>query len=424
MLTSVGAPAAMAASAERSRPKLAVFLSHPIQHFVPWLRELDQRLDGRLIVHYASRHGLEARYDPEFGASFAWDMDLTSGYRHQFWDDSPDRGPGHGFWGIRYPGLGTHLRRDPPRAMLLPGWLFAGYWQAAILARWLGIPYILRGESNLLSPRTATTWWIKRQTIGRLSRGASACLAIGSHNKMLYESYGVPTERIWTAPYFVDNEWFEAESRRLAPQRLALRAKFGLPEDALVFLFMGKLIRKKQPDHLLSAWKSLPAAYRDRSALLMVGSGAMHDELTAAAAGDPRVVFAGLLNRGQLPEAYAASDVLVLPSDAGETWGLVVNEAMASQRAVIASDLVGCVPDLVREGRTGFIVPFGDTPILADRLRTMIDTPTLAADFGRAGHAHVVTASLDVAVDTTLDALASLPGMTPASPLENPCRSL
>ena len=127
---------------------------------------------------------------------------------------------------------------------------------------------------------------------------------------------------------------------------------------------------------------------------------------------------------GQLPEAYAASDVLVLPSDAGETWGLVVNEAMASQRAVIASDLVGCVPDLVREGRTGFIVPFGDTPVLADRLRTMIDTPTLAAEFGRAGHAHVVTASLEVAVETTLNALASLPGTTPATPLEDPCRSL
>jgi glycosyltransferase involved in cell wall biosynthesis len=351
-------------------------------------------------------------------------MDLTSGYQHQFWDDAPDRGPGHGFWGVQYPRLARALRQQPPKAILLPGWLFAGYWQAAALAKWLGIPYILRGESNLLSPRDALTWFVKRQTIGRLSRGAAACLAIGSHNARLYQTYGVPQERIWNAPYFVDNDWFTAERQRLEPQRQVLRAKFGLPADATVFLFMGKLIRKKQPDHLVKAWQSLSPDHRARSALLVVGSGAMQSELEALAAGEPRIVFPGMLNRRELPEAYAASDALVLPSDAGETWGLVVNEAMASRRAVVVSDLVGCAPDLVRDGETGFIVPFGDLSALAEKLRILIDDPGRLGALGRAGEQHVVTASLDGAVQTTLAALAQVPRCQPATPVEGSCSSL
>ena len=70
--------------------------------------------------------------------------------------------------------------------------------------------------------------------------------------------------------------------------------------------------------------------------------------------------FAGFLNQSQIVEAYVAADVLVLPSDGGETWGLVVNEAMACKRPCIVSDHVGCGPDLVAVGETGVIFPLGD----------------------------------------------------------------
>src|SRR5205814_539132 len=105
-----------------------------------------------------------------------------------------------------------------------------------------------------------------------------------------------------------------------------------------------------------------------RSALLVVGSGHMMEELKISAGSESRVVFAGFLNRRELPEAFMASDVLLLPSDKGETWGLVVNEAMASGLPAIVSDQVGCGPDLIREGETGFVYPFGNQSALAQRL--------------------------------------------------------
>jgi glycosyltransferase involved in cell wall biosynthesis len=71
-----------------------------------------------------------------------------------------------------------------------------------------------------------------------------------------------------------------------------------------------------------------------------------------------------------MPASYAAADCLVLPSDGHETWGLVVNEAMACGRPAVITDPVGCREDLV-DDTTGGVVPLGDVPRLADALVTM-----------------------------------------------------
>jgi glycosyltransferase involved in cell wall biosynthesis len=75
------------------------------------------------------------------------------------------------------------------------------------------------------------------------------------------------------------------------------------------------------------------------------------------------------VNQRELPDWYAAADALVLPSDSRETWGLVVNEAMAAGLPVVVSDAAGCSVDLVRHGANGFTYPCGDVDALADRLQ-------------------------------------------------------
>jgi glycosyltransferase involved in cell wall biosynthesis len=81
----------------------------------------------------------------------------------------------------------------------------------------------------------------------------------------------------------------------------------------------------------------------------------------------------GFLNQQRIATAYAAADVLVLPSNGGETWGLVVNEAMACGVPAIVSDQVGCVPDLITDGETGFSFPCAEVAALADRMRWMAE---------------------------------------------------
>ena len=117
------------------------------------------------------------------------------------------------------------------------------------------------------------------------------------------------------------------------------------------------------------------------------------------------VMFAGFLNQSRLPDAYAAADLLVLPSDAGETWGLVVNEAMASGRPALVSRAAGCCRDLVVEGVTGYSFDAGDVPGLATLLSGCLVDPARAARQGEAAARHIQDYSLECIVDGILAAL-------------------
>jgi glycosyltransferase involved in cell wall biosynthesis len=98
----------------------------------------------------------------------------------------------------------------------------------------------------------------------------------------------------------------------------------------------------------------------------------------------------------------------VLPSDGGETWGLVVNEAMACGCPAIVSDACGCAPDLIDESKTGFTFPLGDTEALAERLAQMVVLKKAGHDFAPALAAKLKTYSLEVAVSGTLTAVKTL----------------
>jgi glycosyltransferase involved in cell wall biosynthesis len=101
----------------------------------------------------------------------------------------------------------------------------------------------------------------------------------------------------------------------------------------------------------------------------MVGDGELRpdcEELATRHSSLAALTFTGFLNQTQIVEAYVAADILVLSSDAGETWGLVVNEAMACGRPAIVSSLSGCCEDLVVAGETGWSFEFGDWTGLAE----------------------------------------------------------
>lgn len=113
----------------------------------------------------------------------------------------------------------------------------------------------------------------------------------------------------------------------------------------------------------------------------MVGDGDLRRECQrfAASRGLP-VTFTGFLNQGEISAAYAAADCLVLPSD-GETWGLVVNEAMACELPAIVSVSCGCSVDLIIEGKTGFLYACGDEFALYLNMCSMLRQSIDQCDF-------------------------------------------
>lgn len=382
--------------------KLAIFATHPIQYQVPWFRALAARPGVELKVYYALLP--DARQQGVgFGVPFAWDIPMLEGYDYEV---LPNRGrtPGlRGFAANSTPDVRRVLAANRPDVAILTGWHARPLLQALLACVRLGIPRVMRGESNAIRPRPRWTRPLHRLLLGRMD----AFLAIGRSNREFYLRSGVPADRIFACPYFVDNGRFRRQRMERAAERPALRERWGIPPGAACFLFAGKLEPKKRIMDLLRALEAV-GARAPAIHLLVVGTGELLAEARSfAAERSLPVSFAGFLNQTGISDAYVAADCLVLPSDHGETWGLVVNEAMASGLPAIVSDRVGCGPDLVLEGETGSVFPFGDVYALAGRMSALAADPARLARMGERAAGHVEAYSLERAVDGTLRAAAA-----------------
>lgn len=345
--------------------RVAVVTTHPIQYQVPWLRLLSARADIELQVFFAMIPDA-VEQGREFGVAFAWDLPLLDGYSYKLLDNRAKTSSLTDFAGCDTPGIGEELRAGRYEAVVVNGWGTKMALQTLWACRRLGIPCIVRGEANGLRPRAA---W-KRGLHALLLKQYAAFLAIGKNNRDYYLRLGVPDARIFDSPYCVDNAHFAAaaDEWRRAPGVPALRDRFGLERDLPTYVFSGKFVEKKRPQDIIAASRMLfEQGFRDFQ-VLMVGNGPMAADLRASAQGLP-LRFAGFLNQSEITAAYAAGDALILPSDSGETWGLVVNEAMACGLPALVSDQVGSARNLVDNGVTGSVFSCGDVSGLAGLIR-------------------------------------------------------
>ncbi|HVS10401.1 MAG TPA: glycosyltransferase family 4 protein [Planctomycetota bacterium] len=273
--------------------------------------------------------------------------------------------------------------------------------QVALAARRQGLPVLVRGDSHGGVARRLLAVRLAHRVLLRLY---AAFLVVGKRNRDFYVDYGIPPGRLFDCPHFVDNERFAhaADASRL--RREELRTGWGVPEDAVCAVFAGKLQPLKNVDGLLAALDRARAS-APRLHLLIVGEGSEGGRLRRLARERSLPVsWAGFLNQSEMPGAYAAADLLVLPSQS-ETWCLVVNEAMACGRPAIVSDLVGCGSDLIVEGETGWRFPCGDVEALAAALAHAASDPEQLERMGAAARARVLADySVDRAVAGTLAA--------------------
>lgn len=358
---------------------LAIVVSHPIQYYAPWFRYLAQRM--AIEVFYAHQQTATGQSEAGFGVEFDWDVPLVEGYAFR-WLKNVARRPGvNSFWGCDTPEVYDILRTGRFDACLVFGWNRKSALQA-IRACWkYRVPVLMRGDSQLPASRSRIKRVVKYLPYRWFLRRLDGHLYVGARNRNYLEHYDVPEERLFFAPHFVDNDLFcggtEAATRSGA--HLKVREMFGVSPDAFVVLFVGKLISKKRPDDLVRACLRILQLSRDADVhAIVIGDGPLRQQLLISARDhENRVHFAGFRNQHELSAFYAASNVLVLPSGGDETWGLVVNEAMACGVPAIVSDAVGCGPDLIEEGQTGYTYPVGNVPELADRiLRLKLDCET------------------------------------------------
>jgi glycosyltransferase involved in cell wall biosynthesis len=408
-------------------PMLAIVTTHPIQYQVPLWQAL--ATDGRVPfeVWYLTDHGTRLSLDREFGKTFAWDLEMLSGYPYNLLDVGPTASP-NSFLPCRLrERLRDRIRRVGARVVWIQGWQVAAYWQAAWEAKAAGVELWLRGESNDLALVPRWKRPLKRLLLGQLFSRVDRFLYIGSANRRLYRSFGVCDSRLHPAPYAVDNNRFARQAAALRLERYSLRRAWRIPADAFCVLFCGKFIAKKRPMDVVTAVQKLRLNRKLRAVhLLFAGDGELSEGLRAAChvvydhsrpnlqsheftstssdsvSAAPPASFVGFLNQTEICSAYIAADCLVLPSDHRETWGLVVNEALASSLPCVVSDACGCSEDFAAAIDPSLVFPCGDVTGLVEALTRVPDAKISKKKLTRFLTEHSVEATIETVASLTL----------------------
>lgn len=357
-----------------SPTRLAILVSHPIQHFAPWHAEAAKRPALRLKVFFYSDWGISGLTDPEFGKALKWDVPLLEGYEHEFLpvaeevDIINDRR-------LDNPTVGEHLTAFAPDVVKVFGYAHKTTRRAADWAMRNRKPLLLYSDSNL---KAQPVWkgWLKRPVVGRFYRKVDGALYVGDNNRDYHRFYGLPEDRQFEGCLPVDRTRLLTAVPDRDVARRKIREQYGIALDAFVLLFCGKYVERKRPLDVLQA-----AAQVGRPVwTLMVGEGEMRSPMEALlrSADIANATLTGFVNQAAVPEYYAAADALIV-SSSFDPHPLIVTEAAIFGLPIIASDQVGCIgkQDTARPDVNTLVYPCGDVSKLAEAVRRLQAEPGL-----------------------------------------------
>jgi glycosyltransferase involved in cell wall biosynthesis len=242
---------------------------------------------------------------------------------------------------------------------------------------------------------------LRRLRVGRgMARAARVVALWRGSADTVNELFGVPESKLRVVPNGVPTEPFRVAD---APMRANMRGQFGLRPDRPTVLSLGALAREKGVDLAVRAMGRLPDAQ-----LLVVGEGPerLALERLAQEVAPERVVFTGSV---AVPaDAYAAADLLVLPSRGGDSMPAVLIEAGLCGLPAVSTPVEG-IPEIVRDGDTGALVPIGDVDALTGAIARFLAEPPRARRVGAQARAHCIEHfSIEAVAEQWLSVLAEV----------------
>jgi glycosyltransferase involved in cell wall biosynthesis len=366
--------------------RLAIVVTHPIQHFTHLYRALAQVPEIALKVFFCSRIGLEKYFDREMNTEIAWADDLTGGYDHAFLPEA-ERIKQSSTLGINNPSIGPALAAFKPDAVLIYGYATVTSLRALAWCRFNRVAVLMTGDGDFVRRRSVVKDAVRSVAVRTIFAQVSAFLTVGDQNEAMLEAAGVPRAKMFRSPFTIDEPAYLAARTQRQELRAKIRAEFGIDARAFVALFVGKLSGRKRPGDLLEAWVGLNGAGR-AGALQIVycGNGDQREALERRAGeGGVPAAFAGFVNVDRLPGFYCAADVLVHPSE-HDPHPLICSEAAAVGLPMILSSQVGAVgpTDVARQGSNAIVVPCGDVGALGEAIAGLMADRARQAAMGLA----------------------------------------
>lgn len=242
----------------------------------------------------------------------------------------------------------------------------------------LGLRRYLRTDSNAADPRGRFKRLRNRLLLPWLVRLCSGIITIGRRNLSFWKQFGLAQKRTYFTPYAVEDSWWRSKADQLLQERARIRREMGLQEK-VVFLAAAKLSREKGLDCLVGAANTLAGSCPGLT-VVIAGSGSREHSLRALVHGAD-VRFEGFKSQEELARYYAACDAFVLPS-LYEAWGLALNEAMFFKLPLIATNVVGAVPDMLQVNKNGLVVEPGSPTALAQAMGQLYEDQDMRRRMG------------------------------------------
>lgn len=357
--------------------KIAIITTHPIQYHAPLFSYLSKNSNYSLKVFYTLGHQHADTFDKDFGIARNWNLDLLSGYEYEFLVNTSKSSSSDSFWGVNNPTIIKKIKEYNPNAILVYGWRH--YSHFVTLNYFKGkVPILFRGDSTTLDDAAANPLFLlfKYTFLKWIYSKVDYVLSPGQASDKYFQKAGIPKSKIIRTPHSVDNQRFEIFTEKEYSRLSELKIELLISNNDFVFLFAGKFIEKKNPLLLIKAFELL-AQSNHKVKLLLVGNGNLEIEMRRLVASlshsiSKRIIFLPFQDQQQIRTMYRLAHVFVLPS-LSETWGLSVNESLATGTPVLVSNRCGCAFDLVKPNVNGLIFESNNLDDLVDKMKTLTD---------------------------------------------------
>jgi len=367
------------------KPKIAIVISHPIQHFCPQYVSYAKCDEWEIKVFFATALGYKEYYSPGFDTSVIWkDLGIEK-FPHTFLNNGKVIMTSKS---LDAPELDDHLADFDPDVLIV-----YGYWQKyqKRALRWgyrsnKKILYI--SDSELRQKRNFFLQQIKFFYLRKYFRKIDAFLTVGNANEDFYIKYGADPAKFFRTPFPIDIESYKKNYSQKETIRMEVRNLLRIEEDEVVCSVVGTLVSWKRQGDIIDALGQLENS-NYKFTLLIIGSGTMLETLQAKAKiiKKNRVIFTKFVDAHALPKYYAASDIYIHPSDK-EPHALAISEAIYMGCPVILSDKCGSYgpTDDVQPEKNGFIYECGNIAQLASKMEILAANAELRKRFGEYSH--------------------------------------
>jgi len=366
--------------------RIAVIVSHPIQHFCPMYASWAQHNDFQLKVFFASSIGVQPYHDPGFGTLVNWNNLYLDSFDHVFLNEGKSLSVNSS---LDAPDLTNELSTYNPAVIIIYGYNQIIQKKAMVWGKRNNKKVFYISDSERAHDESSFRWFIKKQLRKSFFKKVDCCLTVGNFNEHYYHWMGVSMDRMIRLGFSIDLPIYQKAYEKRALFRKEIREKYNVPESSILISMVGKLIKRKRQIDIVRSLKILEDSSLKHFTLLVVGMGEDEQKIINEASTLSRnlVIITGFIPAEKLVAYYAATDIYVHASEY-DPHTLAVSEAIYMGCPVIVSNKCGVFGpnDDVQVGKNGYTYECGNVTMLSRLLNHLGKSTSLLNEFSANSH--------------------------------------